>query len=128
MLQTMMGKVFGTKNDRELKKYRRKLKKINQLEPTYEAMDDEALKAAFSELKSAVQSGEKTLDDVLADSFAITREVSKRTLGMRHFDVQMIGGMVLHDGRIAEMKTGEGKTSYGKMPLAQIDLTQTVSI
>ncbi len=118
MLQTMMGKVFGTKNDRELKKYRRKLKKINQLEPTYEAMDDEALKAAFSELKSAVQSGEKTLDDVLADSFAITREVSKRTLGMRHFDVQMIGGMVLHDGRIAEMKTGEGKTLVATLPVA----------
>ena len=117
MLQTMMGKVFGTKNDRELKKYKRRLKKISQLEPTYEAMDDEALKSAFAALKEEVQSGAKTLEDVLADSFAITREVSKRTLGMRHFDVQMIGGMVLHDGRIAEMKTGEGKTLVATLPV-----------
>ncbi len=118
MLQTMMGKVFGTKNDRELKKYKSKLKKINALEPKYEAMGDEELQEAFEALKAAVRSGEKTLEDVLFDSFAITREAAKRTLGMRHFDVQIIGGMVLHDGRIAEMKTGEGKTLVATLPVA----------
>ena len=71
-------------------------------------MSDEELKEAFQELKKSVLSGEKSLDEVLYDSFAITREASIRTLGMRHYDVQLIGGMVLHDGRIAEMKTGEG--------------------
>jgi len=110
MLQAFMGKVFGTANDRELKKYFKKVEKINALESKYESLSDDELKASFLELKESVNSGEKSLDDVLFDSFAITREASKRTLGMRHFDVQLIGGMVLHDGRIAEMKTGEGKT------------------
>jgi preprotein translocase subunit SecA len=110
MLQALMGKVFGTANDRELKKYLKKVEKINALESKYESLSDDELKASFLELKDSVNSGEKSLDDVLFDSFAITREASKRTLGMRHFDVQLIGGMVLHDGRIAEMKTGEGKT------------------
>ncbi|WP_283949358.1 preprotein translocase subunit SecA [Thiomicrolovo sulfuroxydans] len=118
MLQTMMGKVFGTKNDRELKRYKRALKKINALEATYEAMDDAALQAAFEELKMAVRAEEKSLEEVLPDSFAITREAAKRTLGMRHFDVQMVGGMVLHEGRIAEMKTGEGKTLVASLPVA----------
>ena len=117
MLQTMMGKVFGTKNDRELKRYKRRLNRINALEAQYEAMDDAALRAAFEALKQSVVSGEKHLDDVLQDSFAITREAAKRTLGMRHFDVQMIGGMVLHEGRIAEMKTGEGKTLVASLPV-----------
>ncbi len=103
-------KVFGTQNDKIVKNYLKKVQPINALEARYEAMDDDALKAAFDALRSAVQNGEKTLDDVLSDSFAITREVAKRTLGMRHYDVQMVGGMVLHDGNIAEMKTGEGKT------------------
>ncbi|MDQ7047386.1 MAG: preprotein translocase subunit SecA [Sulfurovum sp.] len=103
-------KVFGTKNDKIVKDYLKKVKGINALEAQYEAMDDDALKAAFSALKEEVLSDTKTLDDVLNDSFAITREVSKRTLGLRHYDVQMVGGMVLHDGNIAEMKTGEGKT------------------
>ena len=110
MLQTLMGKVFGTSNDRELKKYVKRVNKINTLEDKYQALDDNELKAAFLELKNSVLSEEKTLDDVLEDSFAITREVSVRVLGMRHFDVQLVGGMVLHEGRIAEMKTGEGKT------------------
>ncbi|UFS63778.1 preprotein translocase subunit SecA [Sulfurimonas sp. HSL-3221] len=114
----MMGKVFGTKNDRELKRYKRALKKINALEATYEAMDDAALQAAFEELKMAVRAEEKSLEEVLPDSFAITREAAKRTLGMRHFDVQMVGGMVLHEGRIAEMKTGEGKTLVASLPVA----------
>jgi len=114
----MMGKVFGTKNDRELKRYMRRLKKINALEETYEAMDDAALQEAFAALKASVVAEEKSLDDVLHESFAITREAARRTLGMRHFDVQMIGGMVLHEGRIAEMKTGEGKTLVATLPVA----------
>ena len=103
-------KLFGTQNDKIVKNYLKKVIKINVLETQYEALDDEALKSAFNTLRSEVQSGAKTLTDVLNDSFAITREVSKRTLGLRHYDVQMVGGMVLNDGNIAEMKTGEGKT------------------
>jgi preprotein translocase subunit SecA len=103
-------KLFGTQNDKIVKNYLKKVKNINQLEAKYEALDDEALKASFETLKSEVQSGTKTLNDVLNDSFAITREAAKRALGMRHYDVQMVGGLVLNDGNIAEMKTGEGKT------------------
>ncbi len=117
MLQTMLGKVFGTKNDRELKKYKKRVKKINALEPKYEAMNNNELKAAFHAIKEDVQAGNKSLDDVLEESFAITREASKRVLGMRHYDVQLIGGMVLHEGKIAEMKTGEGKTLVATLPI-----------
>lgn len=117
MLQTFLGKIFGTKNDREIKKYLRKVARINALESHYAAMSDEALQEAFNALKTAVRNGQKTLDDVLVDSFAITREAGKRVLGMRHFDVQLIGGMVLHEGRIAEMKTGEGKTLVATLPV-----------
>jgi len=117
MVATLAQKIFGTKNDREVKKYFKRVKYINALEEKYEKMSDEELKAAFDSLKEAVKSGEKTLDDVLYDSFAITREVSKRTTGLRHFDVQMIGGMVLHENKIAEMKTGEGKTLVATLPV-----------
>ncbi|QOY53276.1 preprotein translocase subunit SecA [Candidatus Sulfurimonas baltica] len=110
MLQALMGKVFGTSNDRELKKYTKIVNSINELESKYQALNDSELKDAFTELKNSVLKEEKTLEDVLEDSFAITREASVRTLKMRHFDVQIIGGIVLHEGRIAEMKTGEGKT------------------
>ena len=110
MLQALMGKVFGTSNDRELKKYNKRVKQINALEESYQSLSDDELKAEFNKLKESVLNEEKTLDDVLVESFAITREASKRVLNMRHFDVQLIGGMVLHEGRIAEMKTGEGKT------------------
>lgn len=106
----MLKSIFGSKNDRIVKRYLKRAKKINKLEDHYEQLSDEALQAAFAELKTAVQAGEKSLDDVLEDSFAITREASKRVLEMRHFDVQLVGGMVLHDNSIAEMKTGEGKT------------------
>ncbi len=118
MIKSVFRSIVGTANDRELKKYSKKVAKINALEPKYEKMDDEALKSAFNALKESVQKGEKSLDDVLFDSFAITREASKRTLGMRHFDVQLIGGMVLHDNKIAEMKTGEGKTLVATLPVA----------
>jgi len=109
MLQALMGKIFGTSNDREIKKYLKRVASINALESKYEVLSDDELKSAFLELKKSILNEEKTLDDALVDSFAITREASKRVLNMRHFDVQLIGGMVLHEGRIAEMKTGEVK-------------------
>jgi len=117
MIQTTFGKIFGTKNDRELKRYNKRVKQINGLEEKYAALGDDALKAAFEAIKQAVLSEEKSLSDVLIDAFAITREASKRTLGMRHHDVQLIGGMTLHEGRIAEMKTGEGKTLVATLPV-----------
>ncbi|SFV57871.1 Protein export cytoplasm protein SecA ATPase RNA helicase (TC 3.A.5.1.1) [hydrothermal vent metagenome] len=103
-------KIFGTQNDRIVKSYLKRVENINALESTYEPMSDEELQAAFNTLRASVNNGEKSLEDALYDSFAITREASKRVLGLRHYDVQMVGGMVLHDGNIAEMKTGEGKT------------------
>ena len=117
MLQKVLGKVFGTRNDRELKRYKKRVKKINALESKYEALSDDELKEAFENIKKEVNEGNKTLDNVLEDSFAITREASKRVLGMRHYDVQLIGGMVLHEGKIAEMKTGEGKTLVATLPI-----------
>jgi len=110
MIQNTFGKIFGTKNDRELKKYNKRVKQINALEEKYKALSDDELKAAFDTIREEVGSDEKSLDDVLVDSFAMTREASVRTIGLRHYDVQLVGGMVLHEGRIAEMKTGEGKT------------------
>ena len=109
MIKTVL-KIFGTQNEKIVKNYLKKVKSINALESKYEALSDEALQSAFAALRQEVQSGKANLNEVLYDSFAITREASKRILGMRHFDVQMVGGMVLHDGNIAEMKTGEGKT------------------
>ena len=110
LIQSLMGKVFGTANDREIKKYLKRVNQINALESDYESLSDDELKAEFNKLRESVLSEKKTLNDVLNESFAITREASKRVLNMRHFDVQLIGGIVLHEGRIAEMKTGEGKT------------------
>jgi preprotein translocase subunit SecA len=106
----MLKMIFGSRNDRIVKKYLKRVKDINKLESKYEKLTDDELKSAFNSLREDVKSGKKSLDDVLNDSFAITREASKRVLNMRHFDVQLVGGMVLHDGAIAEMKTGEGKT------------------
>ena len=117
LFTTIFRKIFGTQNDRIVKNYANRVKKINALEETYEKLSDEALKESFNALKQEVKEGTKNLDDVLNDVFAITREVSKRTTGMRHFDVQMIGGLVLHDGNIAEMKTGEGKTLVATLPV-----------
>ena len=107
---TKLATIFGSANDRIVKKYLKRAKIIGELEIIYEAMNDEVLKEAFDSLRKEVQDGKKTLDDVLNDSFAITREASRRVLGLRHYDVQLVGGMVLHDNNIAEMKTGEGKT------------------
>ena len=100
---------FGTSNDRALKRYEARVPAINALEPGMAALSDEALRGKTDEFRARLAKGE-TLDDLQAEAFAVCREASKRALGMRHFDVQLIGGMVLHDGRIAEMKTGEGKT------------------
>ncbi len=117
MVSGVFKKVFGTKNDREVKKYQKKVKFVNDLEKKYEKLSDDEIKEKYNNFKKEIQAGEKTLKDVIYDSFAITREVSKRTIGLRHFDVQIIGGFVLNDGKIAEMKTGEGKTLVATLPI-----------
>ena len=117
MISSVFRKIFGTKNDREVKKYIKRVAQINALEPTYEKMSDDALKIKFNELKAQVVEEKVTLDQILNDVFALVREASKRVLKMRHFDVQLIGGMVLNEGRIAEMKTGEGKTLVATLPV-----------
>ena len=117
MISSVFRKIFGTKNDREVKKYIKRVAQINALEPTYEKMSDDELKIKFNELKAQVVEEKVTLDQILNDVFAMVREASKRVLKMRHFDVQLIGGMVLNEGRIAEMKTGEGKTLVATLPV-----------
>ncbi|EKP3915207.1 preprotein translocase subunit SecA [Campylobacter jejuni] len=117
MFLNTLKAVFGTKNDREVKKYFKRVAQINALEGNYQNLSDDELKAEFAKFKEQILSGEKNENDVLNDVFAIVRETGKRTLNMRHFDVQLIGGMVLHDGKIAEMKTGEGKTLVATLPV-----------
>ncbi|EAL2325819.1 preprotein translocase subunit SecA [Campylobacter jejuni] len=117
MFLNTLKAVFGTKNDREVKKYFKRVAQINALEDNYQNLSDDELKAEFAKFKEQILSGEKNENDVLNDVFAIVRETGKRTLNMRHFDVQLIGGMVLHDGKIAEMKTGEGKTLVATLPV-----------
>ncbi|MET3116940.1 preprotein translocase subunit SecA [Undibacterium sp. GrIS 1.8] len=112
---SFLTKIFGSRNQRLLKQYQKTVLDINALEPTLEALSDEALKAKTEEFKTRVANGE-TLDAILPEAFAVCREASKRVLKMRHFDVQMIGGMVLHYGKIAEMGTGEGKTLMATLP------------
>jgi preprotein translocase subunit SecA len=109
MIGALARKFFGSANDRRIKGYQPRVDAINALEPEVAALSDEALKARTVEFRKQLAEG-KTLDDILVPAFATVREAAKRTLGQRHFDVQMIGGMVLHEGDIAEMKTGEGKT------------------
>ena len=115
MLQSMFKKVFGSRNERLVKQYLQKVKAINALEPAMEALSDFDLAGRTAEFKSRIENGEP-LDKLLPEAFAVVREASKRVLGMRHFDVQMVGGMVLHDGKIAEMRTGEGKTLMSTLP------------
>ncbi|MCV3428144.1 preprotein translocase subunit SecA [Campylobacter sp. IFREMER_LSEM_CL1904] len=117
MFSSVFKAIFGTKNDREVKKYLKRVVQINALESKYQNLSDDELKQVFIEFKTQIQKEEQTLDQILNDVFAIVREVGKRTLNMRHFDVQLIGGMVLHDGKIAEMKTGEGKTLVATLPV-----------
>lgn len=116
MLDSFLTKIFGSANERMVKKYSKAVDEINQLEPTYEAMSEDELKGQTQILKDRLEKGE-TLDDILPEAFATAREASKRVLGMRPFDVQLIGGMVLHNGMIAEMRTGEGKTLVATLPV-----------
>jgi preprotein translocase subunit SecA len=116
MFAAIARAVFGTSNDRSLKAYQRRVPEINALEPAMEALSDEALRAKTVEFRERLAGG-ATLDELLAEAFAAVREASKRTLGQRHFDVQLVGGMVLHDGKVAEMKTGEGKTLVATLPV-----------
>ena len=109
MLDTVLKRMFGSANDRRLKSYRPKVAEINALEPEFAALTDEQLRAKTDAFRAEIAAG-KTLDDLAAPAFAVVREAAKRTLKQRHFDVQLIGGMVLHEGAIAEMRTGEGKT------------------
>jgi len=116
MLVSIARAIFGTSNDRALKAYQRPVPQINALEPAMEALSDEALAAKTVEFRERLAAG-ATLDELLAEAFATVREAAKRTLGQRHFDVQLVGGMVLHDGKISEMKTGEGKTLVATLPV-----------
>jgi preprotein translocase subunit SecA len=102
-------KLFGSANERQIKTYRPRVDEINALEKELEALSDEALRARTGDFRKQLADGQ-TLDDILVPAFATCREAAKRTLGQRHFDVQLIGGMILHEGKISEMKTGEGKT------------------
>jgi len=124
MVKSVFRKIFGTKNDRELKRYFKRVQEINALEPKYEKLSDEELKNEFNKIKNQVleeiKNGadeQETLNKYLNDVFAMVREAGKRVLNMRHFDVQLVGGMVLHEGKIAEMKTGEGKTLVATLPV-----------
>ena len=123
MIKKVLGKIVGTRNERMLKEYRKKLEQVNALESHFESLSDSQLQEAFTNLRAHTKAkyneiGISALDSALPESFAITREASKRVLKMRHFDVQIIGGMVLHDGKIAEMKTGEGKTLVATLAVA----------
>ena len=113
---TLLTKLFGSRNDRLLKQYRKTVARINALEPQFEKLSDEQISAKTQEFKERLGKGE-TLDQLLPEAFAVVREASKRVMKMRHFDVQLIGGMALHEGKIAEMRTGEGKTLTATLPV-----------
>src|SRR5258705_3229405 len=116
MLGSLARSLFGSANDRKVKPLWSTVSKINALEPRFAAMADAELAAMTPAFRDRLEKGE-ALDDLLPEAFAVVREGAKRTLGQRHFDVQLIGGMVLHEGRIAEMKTGEGKTLVATLPV-----------
>ena len=116
MIGALARKLFGSSNERRIKSYMPRVAQINALEGELEKLSDEALRARTDEFKKQVADG-ASLDDILVEAFATVREAGKRTLGQRHFDVQLIGGMVLHEGRISEMKTGEGKTLVATLPV-----------
>ena len=116
MVSGLIKKIFGSRNDRLLKQYRKTVNQINALEPEFQVLSNEQLQAKTAELKGLLAANQ-TLDDILPQAFALVREASKRTLKMRHFDVQLVGGMALHQGKIAEMRTGEGKTLTATLPV-----------
>ena len=116
MISKLLKSVFGSRNDRLLKQYRQTVNAINRLEAEIEKLSDDELRGKTENFKQRYADGE-SLDALLPEAFAVVREGSRRVLQMRHFDVQLIGGMVLHDGKIAEMKTGEGKTLVATLPV-----------
>ena len=115
MIGNLVRKVFGTRNDREIKRFTPLVERINGLEPEFEKLTGAELREKTGEFRQRLGDGE-ILDDLLPEAFAAAREASRRTIGLRHFDAQLIGGMVLHEGKIAEMKTGEGKTLVATLP------------
>jgi len=116
MINTILTKIFGSRNEREMKRLAPKVVQVNSFESALQALSDDQLKGKTAEFKERLAKGE-TLDDLLPEAFAVVREAAKRCMGMRHFDVQMLGGMILHEGRIAEMRTGEGKTLVATLPV-----------
>ena len=116
MLTSMFKKVFGSKNERVLKQMGKVVKQINSYESEVEQLSDDDLKAKTVEFKARLEQGE-SIDAILPEAFAVVREASRRVMGMRHFDVQMIGGITLHEGKVAEMRTGEGKTLVATLPV-----------
>src|SRR5512139_2150220 len=116
MLPKILTSIFGSRNDRLLKQYRTVVQQINALESQFETLDDAALQAKTVEFKQRVANGE-SLDSLLPEAFAVVREGGKRVLKMRHFDVQLVGGIALHNGKIGEMRTGEGKTLTATLPV-----------
>src|SRR5262245_2282993 len=115
MIGQLLAKVIGTQNEREIKRLRPLVAEINALEPSIQPLSDEQLRAKTEEFRQRIAGG-ATIDDLLPEAFAVVREAGKRVLNMRHFDVQLMGGMTLNSGRIAEMKTGEGKTLVATLP------------
>ena len=116
MINTILTKIFGSQHEREVKKILPLVAAINEMEPQIKALSDDELRGKTAELKAEIASGEKTLDDILVPAFAVAREAAWRSVHMRPFDVQLLGGVVLHRGRIAEMRTGEGKTLVSTLP------------
>ena len=116
MIGALARKLFGSSNDRRIKSYQPRVASINALEKDLEKLSDDALRARTENFKKQVAAG-TSLDDLLVEAFATVREAGKRTIGQRHFDVQLVGGMILHEGSIAEMKTGEGKTLVATLPV-----------
>ena len=116
VLASIAKAIFGSANDRQVKRYQPKVDAINALEPAMAKLSDAELRAKTDEFRAELKAG-KTLDDLLVPAFAVVREASKRALGMRHFDVQLVGGMVLNARSIAEMRTGEGKTLVATLPV-----------
>src|SRR6266508_4734196 len=116
MIGALARKLFGSSNERRIKSYQPRVDEVNALEKELEKLSDDALRARTEDFKKQVAEG-ASLDDILVPAFATCREAGKRTLGQRHFDVQLIGGMILHEGKISEMKTGEGKTLVATLPV-----------
>ena len=116
MLNSLLTRIFGSRNERLLRQFQKNVARINAMEPELEKLSDSELQAKTVEFKKRIEEG-ATLDSLLTEAFAVCREASRRVLGMRHYDVQLIGGMVLHSGRISEMRTGEGKTLVATLPV-----------